>query len=425
MSIGIGILGGGVVGGSLARRLLADRTAIAAKTGLDLELIKVAVRDLDKERPFPAGYATNRLEEVVDHPDVALIVELLGGLEPARNLILQALAAGKPVVTANKELLAAAGPELFAAAAAKGVSLLFEAAVGGAIPLIRPLTESLAGEKLSRVLGIVNGTTNYILTAMDEEGRSYDEALAAAQAQGYAESDPSADVGGNDAAAKAAILAGLAFGVWVPSDRVHREGIDRLQSADLAFARQLGYCVKLLAVAESRPEGVVVRVHPTMIPRSHPLASIRGATNAVFVEGPAIGELLFSGQGAGGEPTATAVLGDVIDGARELLAGTQVAPRILLSEGVVADMSAIPVRWYLRLEVADAPGVLAAIAGIFGDQGVSIASVWQDGRGDDATLILITHEAPESAHQGAVAALDSLEVVKQIATTIRVLASES
>lgn len=425
MRVGIGILGGGVVGGSLARRLLNDRAAIAEKTGLDLVLIKVAIRDLERTRLFPAEYATNRLEEVVDDPDVALVVELMGGLEPAGSMVLRALRSGKPVITANKELVAAQGPALFDAAAAKGVSLLFEAAVGGGIPLIRPLTESLAGETLSRVIGIVNGTTNFILTAMDEEGSEYGAALAEAQRLGFAEADPTADVSGADAAAKATILAGLAFGVWVGADRVYRQGIDGLDARDLAFAHQLGYVVKMLAVAESRTEGVSVRVHPTLVPRAHPLASIRGATNAVFLEGPAIGQLLFSGPGAGGEPTATAVLGDVIDAARELLAGAQVAPRILLGDRALADFGSVPSRWYIRLEVADAPGVLASIAGVFGEAGVSIASVWQEGRGDEATLILITHEAEERAHQLAVGRLETLDVVKQVASTIRVLASET
>jgi homoserine dehydrogenase len=424
MRVGIGILGGGVVGGSLARKLLADRQAIAAKTGLDLELVKVAVRDIDKLRLFPSSYATNRLEEVVDHPDVHLVVELMGGLDPAESMVLRALDAGKPVVTANKELVAAHGPKLIDRAAGKGVSLLFEAAVGGGIPLIRPLMESLAGERITRVSGIVNGTTNFILTAMDEEGTDYEQALAAAQDLGYAEADPTADVGGGDAASKAAILAGLAFGIWVSPEKVHREGIDRLHHRDLAFARQLGYVVKLLAVAESIDGGVVVRVHPALVPRAHPLASIRGSTNAVFVEGPAIGELLFAGPGAGGEPTSTAVLGDIIDAARELLAGTQVAPRIQFGEGAVIDFSEAVTRWYLRLEVADAPGVLAQIAGIFGANEVSIASVWQEGRGEEATLILVTHDAPERNQRSAADAIRQLPVVKQVASTIRVQAHD-
>jgi len=421
MSIGIGILGGGHVGGALARRLLEDRLAIAARTGLDLELIQVAVRNPRRLRLFPSNYATSHLEAVVDHPDVSLIVELMGGLEPAGSLVRRALELGKPVVTANKELLAERGPELFDVAASKGVSLLFEAAVGGGIPLIRPLTESLAGEKLTRVLGIVNGTTNYILSAMESDGQPYTEALAAAQQLGFAEADPTADVGGHDAAAKAAILAGLAFGTWVQADAVYREGIDGVDSAEIAAANQLGFVVKLLATAEQRTGGISVRVHPTLIPTSHPLAAIRGATNAVFVEGPAIGQLLFSGPGAGGEPTATAVLGDVIDAARELLAGVEVAPRLIIGSGQTVDIAGVDTSYYIRMVVSDSPGVLAAIASVFGECGVSIASVRQDGRGEEANLIIITHTATERAHREAFARLRDLGSVRDLAATIRVL----
>lgn len=424
MRVGVGILGGGTVGGSLARRLLSDHRVIAEKSGIELELVKVAVRDLSKPRPFPSELLTDRPEDVVRDPDVALVVEVMGGLEPAGELVLTALNERKPVVTANKELLAARGPELFTRAAEKGVSLLFEAAVGGGIPLIRPLSESLAGEPITRVLGIVNGTTNFILTAMAEEGRPYREALAEAQRLGYAEADPSADVGGGDAAAKAAILAGLAFGVWVGGDRVYREGIESVDVADLAFARRLGYALKLLAVAERTPHGPAVRVHPAMIPIEHPLAGVRGANNAVFVEGPGVGELLFMGPGAGGEPTATAVLGDLIDAAREYLAGAQVAPRIRFGDGGVADFARVETKWYLRLEVVDAPGVLAQIAAVFGEHRVSLMSVWQEGRGETATLLLVTHDAPEEHHRRAVEALRSLEVVKQVAATYRVVAPE-
>ncbi|CAN5748100.1 MAG: homoserine dehydrogenase [Acidimicrobiia bacterium] len=421
MAVGIGILGGGIVGGSLARRLLDDRSAIAARTGLDLELIQVAVRDQNRARSFPTSYASSNPEAVIDHPDVSLVVELMGGLEPAGSLVRRALELGKPVVTANKELLAARGPELFDVAAAKGVSLLFEAAVGGGIPLIRPLTESLAGEKLSRVLGIVNGTTNYILSAMESEGQSFGEALAAAQKLGFAEADPTADVGGHDAAAKAAILAGLAFGTWVQAESVYREGIDTLESADLEEARQLGYVVKLLATAEQRTGGISVRVHPSLVPVAHPLAAIRGATNAVFIEGPAVGQLLFSGPGAGGEPTATAVLGDVIDAARELLAGVEVTPRLIIGSGATVDLAEVDTSYYVRMVVADSYGVLAAIASVFGDNGVSIASVRQDGRGEDASLIIVTHSAAERSHRAAFDRLRQLEVVRQVAATIRVL----
>ena len=424
MPVGVGILGGGTVGGTLARKLIEDHAIIAAKSGIDLELVKVAVRDASKERSFPAEYVATDPFSVVDDPAVELVVEVMGGLEPAGELVLRALAAGKPVVTANKELVAARGPELIAQAAATGVSLLFEAAVGGGIPLIRPLSESLAGERLTRILGIVNGTTNYILTAMDAEGRDYADVLSEAQALGYAEADPTADVGGGDAASKAAILAGLGFGQWVGSDRVYREGIDGISSVDIGFARDLGYCVKLLAVAEQSDSGVAVRVHPALVPLEHPLAAIRGANNAVFIEGPSVGELLFSGPGAGGEPTATAVLGDVIDAARELLSGTQVAPRIRFGEAMVADFESVDTKWYVRLEVVDAPGVLAQIASAFGDHGVSIMSVWQEGRGDAATLLLITHDALESAHRAAIDSLTRLDVVRQVAAILRVISSE-
>lgn len=424
MRVGVGILGGGTVGGTLARKLLGDADIISAKSGIELDLVKVAVRDLGRDRPFPSSYATDDLQSVVDDDRVQLVVELMGGVEPARTLILKALAAGKPVVSANKALIAAHGPELFSAAADAGVPLLFEAAVGGGIPLIRPLSESLAGERLSRILGIVNGTTNYILTAMDSEGASYGDVLAEAQRLGYAEADPTADVGGFDAAAKAAILAGLGFGVWVEASDIHTEGIDSIETTDIDFARDLGYCIKLLAVAEATDAGTSVRVHPALVPLDHPLANVRGANNAVFVEGEAVGELLFMGPGAGGEPTATAVLGDVIDAAKDLLAGTRVAPRIRLGSGAIADFGDIVTKWYIRLEVADAPGVLASIAGAFGEHDVSIMSVWQEGRGDDATLLLVTHDAPEANHQAAVSSLADLAAVKQVAATIRVISPE-
>lgn len=426
MKVGVGILGGGNVGGVLARRLLEDREVISAKSGLELELRGVAVRSLEKERPFtlPEGLLTDRPQDLVDDPKVQLVVELMGGLDPAGGLVLRALEAGKPVVTANKELVAARGLDLIRAAEAAGVSLLFEAAVGGGIPIIRPLSESLAGERVARVLGIVNGTTNYILTRMLEEGLEFGAALAEAQALGYAEADPAADISGADAAAKAAILASLAFGTWVGGDQVYREGIERLELVDFRLAADLGFVPRLLAVAEESPAGISVRVHPALVPDDHPLASIRGAQNAIFIEGPSVGELLFAGPGAGGEPTATAVLGDVIDAARELLASAQVAPRVRLAPGRVLDFSEVATRWYLRLEVVDAPGVLAQIAAVFGDNQVSIASVWQEGRGDEATLLLVTHHAQEAHHRRALEGLQDLEVVEQVAGVIRVQSDE-
>ncbi len=422
MAVGIGIAGAGTVGGALLRRLVTDRAVLTARTGLDLEVRKVAVRHRDQARPvtLPAGVITTDVMDLVTDDSVDLVVEVMGGLEPAGTLVLAALRAGKPVVTANKELIAARAPQLVAAAAASGVPLLFEAAVGGGIPIIRPLSETLAGEQVSRVMGIVNGTTNFILTAMTDQGWSYADALAEAQRRGYAEADPTADVSGADAVAKAAILAGLAFGVWVDPARVHREGIENLTDADLTAARRLGYVIKLLAVAERTPAGVLARVHPAFIPHDHPLAAIRGATNAIFLSGDAVGELLFAGPGAGGDPTATAVLGDVIDAARELLSGSQVAPRIVFAAGEIAAFDEVATRWCLRLEVQDSPGVLARIAGVFGDAGVSLRSVWQDGRGDRATLLLVTHHAPERDQRRALAALEALDVVAEVASVIRV-----
>lgn len=423
MRVGVGILGGGTVGGALAHRLLTEGDAITAKTGLDLEVQHLAVRSLDKARPysFPEWILTDDPGSVVDDPSVQLVVELMGGLSPAGELVLRALEAGKPVVTANKELVAARGDELIRKAEEKGVSLLFEAAVGGAIPIIRPLSASLAGERLTEVLGIVNGTTNFILTQMCESDASYEEALAEAQALGFAEADPTADVSGSDAASKAAILASLAFGAWVPSDRVHREGIEAVQAVDIQFASDLGYLPKLLAIATDSDEGIGVRVHTTLIPTEHPLAAVRGSQNAVYVRGPAVDELLFAGPGAGGDPTATAVLGDIIEAARELLAGAQVPPRVRFGSGRVRDFSDIDTSWYLRLEVVDEPGVLAQIASTIGDTGVSIESMVQIGRGETATLLFITHPCPEADHQVAISALRELEVVRSVAASIRVL----
>lgn len=423
MNVGVGILGGGTVGGALAHRLLTEQATIASKAGIDLELKHLAVRDLDKPRrySFPAGTLTDQAEEVVDDPSVDLVVELMGGLDPAGDLVMRALQAGKPVVTANKELIAARGKELIQTAEEKGVSLLFEAAVGGAIPIIRPLSESLAGERITEILGIVNGTTNFILTEMCESDAGYAEVLAQAQELGYAEADPSADVSGADAAAKAAILASLAFGSWVASDQVYREGIENIEPADIVFADDLGFLPKLLAIATEADGGVAVRVHPTLIPTTHPLATVRGSQNAVYISGPVVGELLFAGPGAGGEPTATAVLGDIIEGARELLAGSQVPPKVRFGSGQVQDFSLVETSWYLRLEVADEPGVLAQIASTIGANHVSIESMVQLGRGETATLLFITHPAPEANHQSAITALSNLGVVRQVAAAIRVL----
>lgn len=423
LKVGIGILGGGTVGGALAHRLLSEGEAITSKTGLDLDLKRLAVRDLTKPRGFtyPDGLLTDNPGDVVEDPTVQLVVELMGGLEPAGDLVLAALEAGKPVVTANKELVSARGDDLIRTAEAMGVSLLFEAAVGGAIPIIRPLSASLAGEEITEVLGIVNGTTNFILSQMCEADAGYEDALAEAKSLGYAEADPTADVSGADAASKAAILASLAFGTWIASDRVHREGIEGLQAEDIGFAAEMGYVPKLLAIATDSEDGVGVRVHTTFIPDDHPLASVRGSQNAVYVKGPAVDELLFAGPGAGGGPTATAVLGDIVEAARELLAGAQVPPRVRFGSGRIRDFSDIDTSWYLRLEVADQPGVLAQIASAIGNNEVSIESMVQIGRGETATLLFITHPSRESSHQSAITALEGMDVVRQVAAAIRVL----
>ena len=422
-TIGIGLLGAGTVGGTLVRRLVGESDAIAAKTGLRFDVRKVGVRNLDRARGFEVtdGMLTTEPMEVVEDPTVDIVVEVMGGLDPAGDLILAALAAGKPVITANKELIAARGPELIETAERTGVPLLFEAAVGGGIPIIRPLSETLAGEPIDRILGIVNGTTNYILTSMTESGATYQESLEQAQALGFAEPDPTADVSGSDAASKAAILASLAFGTWVGPDDVYTEGIERIDATDIAFGADFGYVIKLIGTAERVGTGVNVRVHPAMVPVEHPLAGIRGATNAVFIEGPSIDSLLFAGPGAGGEPTATAVLGDVIDAARETLAGAQVAPRIRFSTADVVPFDDVETRWYVRLLVDDEPGVLARISGAFGDAEVSIRSVWQEGVGSEAALIIVTHRAPEASQRAAVSALESIDAVIEVGSVIRVL----
>jgi homoserine dehydrogenase len=422
-SIGIGLLGAGTVGGTLVSRLIGEADAIAAKTGLTFDVRKVGVRRLTAERSFPVteGLLTDRLEEVITDPSIDLVVEVMGGLEPAGDLILAALEAGKPVISANKELIAARGPELIAAAERSGVPFLFEAAVGGGIPIIRPLSETLAGEKIDKVLGIVNGTTNYILTEMSEHGTTYGDALEAAQELGYAEPDPTADVSGADAAAKVAILASLAFGTWVGIDDVYHEGIEGISPIDITFASDSGYAVKLIGVCERVESGINARVHPVMIPLEHPLAGIRGATNAIFIEGPTIESLLFAGPGAGGDPTATAVLGDMIDAARETLAGAQVAPRIRFSPGELVDFENVLTEWYVRLVVDDKPGVLAKIASVFGEAEVSIKSVWQEGGESEAALIVVTYPAHERAQRAALGSLETIDEVIDIGSVIRVL----
>lgn len=426
--VGIGLLGCGTVGGALVGLLNTEADVIAARTGMRLEVRRVAVRDLDAARRRvpsldPDVFTTDAVAVVAD-PTVQVVVEVMGGVDEARSLVLAALDAHKPVVTANKALLASHGPELHAAAAAANVDLLFEAAVAGGIPLVRPLRESLLGEPIRRIMGIVNGTTNYILTRMTEEGASYDEALADAQRLGYAEADPSADVGGADAAAKAAILATLAFGVEVHLDEVHTEGIEGISASDIAFASANGQVIKLLAIAEVVGEGrVAVRVHPALVPRDHPLASVRLSFNAVFVEGDAVGQLMFYGPGAGGGPTASAVLGDLIDAAANRRQGSSARLGVLVPADLVP-VDELRSGFYVEVQVADEPGVLATVAGVFGANGVSISSMVQEGHDHEASLAFVTHTALEADVQATISALDDLGSVRRVGSVIRLVGDQ-
>ena len=427
----VGLLGCGHVGGQLARLLESDGARIAERTGLGVKLAAVAVRSMTREREvdLAPGLLTTDAHGVVADPSIEVVVEVIGGIEPARTLMLEAFKSGKPVVTANKELLANCGSELFEAAALSGVDLLFEASVGGGIPLIRPLRESLAGERISRVTGIVNGTTNYILSRMTEAGASYHEALAEAQSLGYAERDPTADVEGFDAAAKAAILANVAFGVRVVAGDVYREGIDAITPADIVAAGRLGYVIKLLALVEQDDTGpvpsVAVRVHPAMVPVAHPLASVRDSFNAVFVEGEAVGDLMLLGRGAGGLPTASAVLGDLLDAAYNLRSGRP-GRTLTLRHAQVRSIDDVRGAYYLTLLVADRPGVLHAVAGVLGRHRVSIRSMEQDAdeepAGGEARLVFVTHPALERDVQACLHELRHLDVVESIGGLIRVVA---
>ncbi|MBD8059803.1 homoserine dehydrogenase [Cellulomonas sp. JH27-2] len=425
-SLRVALLGCGVVGTQVARLLTEQADDLAARVGARLELVGIAVRDTTAEREgVDPALLTQDADELVTRADV--VVEVMGGIEPARTLILRAIEHGASVVTANKALLAADGPTLYAAADAAGVDLYFEAAVAGAIPIVRPVRESLAGDRVQRVLGIVNGTTNYVLDKMATDGLDLDQAVKEAQALGYAEADPTADVEGYDAAAKAAILASLAFHTRVSIDDVHREGITGLTADDVAWAASTGRTLKLLAIAERNTaddgtEGIQVRVHPALVPSDHPLAGVRGAFNAVFVEAEAAGELMFYGRGAGGAPTASAVLGDVVSVARHRVLGGR-GP----VESSYADLPVLPAdsartRYQVRLEVRDQPGVLAQVAAVLAEHGVSIESVRQSAVPDDhvALLLITTHTASERALSGTVEAISGLDVVRAVVSVLRV-----
>jgi homoserine dehydrogenase len=383
------------------------------------------VRRPNKHREVPEHLLTTDAAALVKSDDVDVIVEVIGGIDPTRGLLLEALRNGKSVVTANKALLAEHGPDLFEAADASGADLYFEAAVAGAIPLLRPLRESLAGDRITRVMGIVNGTTNFILSAMDATGAGYSETLEEASRLGYAEADPTADVDGFDAASKAAILASLAFHTRVTASDVYREGIRAVSAADIAAAKGLGRTVKLLAICErvtspSGQESVAVRVHPAMIPRTHPLASVNGAFNAVFVEADAAGEMMFYGQGAGGAPTASAVVGDLVAVARNMVASGH-GPRESAYAALTAQpMGNTPTRYHISLDVADKPGVLSQVAAVFAEHDVSIAAVRQEGRVEDASLVIVTHAATDAALRSTVDKIGGLPVVRDVVSVMRV-----
>jgi homoserine dehydrogenase len=422
----VALLGCGSVGSQVYRLLTEQSADLKARAGAPLEIVGVAVREPGRPRDVavnPDLLTTDGLG-LVTRPDVDIVIELIGGIEPARTLLMAALSAGKSVVTANKALVAGDRAMLHKTASAAGVDLYYEAAVAGAIPLLRALRESLAGDEVQRVLGIVNGTTNFILDRMDTSGADFSAALAEAQALGYAEADPTADVAGFDAASKAAILASIAFHTEVTADDVYREGILSVTAADIASAKSMGYVVKLLAICERSNGGISARVHPAMIPRTHPLAAVREAYNAVFVEAESAGRLMFYGAGAGGQPTASAVLGDTVAIARNMLAGLRGPDSSTYAQLPLVPIGDARTSYYVQLDVADRPGVLAPVADAFAQQGVSIKALRQEGRGDDANLLIMTHVAREAALAKTVAVLGAMEAVRNVDSVMRVEAEE-
>ncbi len=422
----LALLGCGSVGSQVVRLLHEQADDLTARVGAPIELVGVAVRrpELQRDAAVPAKLLTTDAEGLVSRGDIDLVVEVIGGIEPARSLILKALENGASVVTANKALLAEDGSTLFAAAEKAGRDLYYEAAVAGAIPILRPLRESLAGDKVRRVLGIVNGTTNFILDKMDSSGAGFTEALEEAQELGYAEADPTADVEGFDAAAKAAILASLAFHTRVTAADVYREGIADVTASDVASARDMNCVVKLLAICELKGDGdgqaVSARVHPAMIPRSHPLASVREAYNAVFVESDAAGQLMFYGPGAGGAPTASAVLGDLVTVARNRLNDVRGVGESSYAQCEVLPMGETRTRYHIAIDVDDKAGVLAQVAHVFSEHGVSIQIVRQEGHGDDAQLVVVSHTAADADLSATVEALRAMDSVRDVSSIMRV-----
>ena len=420
-TISIGMLGCGVVGSQVARLLQSDEQELSERSGALLVLKKIGVRSNAAREGINPSMITTDLNSIVNDPEINIVIEVMGGIEPARTLILEAIKNKKSVITANKALLATHGHELFNAADAAKVDLYYEAAVAGAIPIIRSMRESLAGDQITRVMGIVNGTTNYILTKMHEEGRAFNDVLKEAQSLGYAEADPTADIEGHDAAAKAALLASLAFHSTVTIDEVYCEGISAISLDDVNAAKAMGSVIKLLAIAElTLKDEISVRVHPVILPSSHPLASVRNAFNAVYVESEAAGQLMFYGRGAGGAPTASAILGDLVAVTRHRAYST-----VGYGESDYADLDIAPVgdvksQFFIRLHVADKSGVLAAIAQVFASESISIQTVRQAGLGSDAELIVVTHRATEANLSACVKKLTDMDIVSKVESVIRV-----
>ena len=421
-TIRLGLIGCGTVGSGVIRILQDNREVIAKRTGCEISVLKIAVGSLSDPRyvEVPEEMLTTDTRELINHPQVDIVVEVMGGIEPARTFILEAIEGGKHVVCANKELMSTHGGEILKAAEEKGVDVAYEASVGGGIPILMPLKYGLAGNAMDQILGIVNGTTNYVLTRMTEEGLSFEQAISKAQSLGLAEADPGDDVEGRDAAAKLAILASMAFNTRVTQGDVYTEGITAITSDDIAFGRDLGYVIKLLAVAKDWPDGISVRVHPTMIPADHPLAAVKEENNAIFVSGDAVGELMFYGKGAGSLPAASAVVGDVINISRNILSGGHMVGCTCFYDKPIKDMKDVICRYFMIFDVPDRPGVLAKIAGVFGENEVSIKSVIQHGTGKEARIILITHAVREESLRATVKGLEGLDVVNRIASIIRV-----
>ncbi len=424
--IGVGLMGLGVVGGGVAATLLDPSQPVSRKVGCPVSLKRVLVRDLDKERqvPVPRDILTTDPADLLNDPNVHVVVEVIGGEQPASGYIRESLSRGKSVVTANKEVMAKEGPDLLSLAASRSVNLLFEASVGGGIPIVGPLMKDLLANDIRSIHAIINGTTNYMLTRMSRDGMDFDDALKEAQDLGFAEADPTNDVEGIDAGYKLAVLASLAFHTRVRAEDVYREGISGLRARDFKYAQELGYSIKLLAIARREGQQVQARVHPCFVPQDHMLAKVDGVFNAIEVDGDLTGKILFHGRGAGREPTTSAVIGDLVEVARKLTSGSDPVPFMAPGEGLaIAPMSELISRYYMRLSVADRPGVLAQIGTVLGDLNVSIGSVIQKDSNpgsQTAELVVTTHPAREQAVQESLKRMRALEVVRKVDNLVRV-----